>query len=126
MCVIDNKEHVCRKDIFDRECPVCLENLFHSIRGSYVLVCGHSIHFDCLNDCIKNNKRNCPLCRKNIYSGEDLQKINEYIDAQIQLTPFQQEIFYNIKCNDCPFSGEAKFHPYGMKCGGCGGYNTTR
>jgi hypothetical protein len=52
--------------------------------------------------------------------------MNEYIDAQIELFPFQEEISYNIKCNDCPFSGEAKFHPYGMKCGGCGGYNTTK
>jgi Zn finger protein HypA/HybF involved in hydrogenase expression len=31
-----------------------------------------------------------------------------------------------IRCNDCDFVGEAQAHPYGMKCGGCGGYNTAR
>jgi RING finger/CHY zinc finger protein 1 len=125
-CVIDDKGHICRKDAFRTPCPVCLEDLFISTRGSYILACGHPIHIDCLNECIKNNKRNCSLCRKSIYSAEDLQKINQYIDAQIMLFPFSEEISYNIKCNDCSFNGEAKFHPYGMKCGGCGGYNTTR
>jgi len=125
-CIIDNDNHVCRTNAFHNECPICLENLFYSIRPSCILECGHPIHIECLNNCIKNNKINCSLCRKIVYKGDDLKKYIEYIDLQIQLYPIQQEIFYNIKCNDCPFNGEAKYHPYGMKCGGCGGYNTTK
>jgi hypothetical protein len=48
------------------------------------------------------------------------------MDAYIEQFPIQEEMTFTINCNDCAFSGEAQFHPYGMKCSGCGGYNTSR
>ena len=32
----------------------------------------------------------------------------------------------NILCNECLARSEVNFHFYGMKCGECGGYNTSR
>jgi hypothetical protein len=51
---------------------------------------------------------------------------NRGIDSLIEAHPIQEELLFAVNCNDCGHKGEAKFHPYGMKCGGCGGYNTSR
>ena len=127
-CIVDNDkvDHICRENIFHNKCPICLENLFYSVKQSCILNCGHPIHMDCLMSCVKNNKITCSLCRKIIYSGDRLTKYIEFIDAQIDLHPFQEELFYDIECNDCSHKGQAKYHPFGMKCNSCGGYNTIR
>jgi hypothetical protein len=57
---------------------------------------------------------------------ESVEQHNAKMDALISLHPMQEELLVVIRCNDCDFSGEVRFHPYGMKCGGCGGYNTAR
>jgi hypothetical protein len=57
---------------------------------------------------------------------DSLQQYNEGMDALIFSAPIQEELMFVIRCNDCDFNGEVQFHPYGMKCGGCGGYNTSR
>jgi hypothetical protein len=59
-------------------------------------------------------------------SPEAWSKYNEMMDALIEQLPIQDDHAFVIKCNDCGFTGDAKFHPHGMKCGGCGGYNTGR
>ena len=53
-------------------------------------------------------------------------KYIDYIDAQIELYPFHEELHYDVLCNDCSIQGQSKFHPFGMKCGSCGGYNTVK
>jgi RING finger/CHY zinc finger protein 1 len=126
-CVIDcDKPHICRENVFQNECPVCLENLFHSVKPSCILHCGHPIHADCLVTCIKNNKVTCSLCRKIVYSGDCLKEYIEYIDSKIELYPFEEELYYDAICNDCSFQGQVKYHPFGMKCKDCGGYNTVK
>lgn len=126
-CVVDcDKPHICRENVFHNECPVCLENLFHSVKPSCILNCGHPIHVDCLVASIRNNKNTCSLCRKIVYSGDDLKHYIDYIDAQIELYPLQDELHYDVLCNDCSFQGQSEFHPFGMKCKGCGGYNTVK
>ena len=121
-----DKPHICRENAFHNECPVCLEILFHSVKPSCILHCGHPIHVDCLVASIKNNKNTCSLCRKIVYSGDELKQYIDYIDAQIELHPFQDELYYDVLCNDCSFQGQSTFHPFGMKCGGCSGYNTVK
>jgi hypothetical protein len=59
-------------------------------------------------------------------SPEVWSKYNDRMDALIEQFPIQEDHMFVIKCNDCGFNSEARFHPYGMKCGGCGGYNTAR
>jgi hypothetical protein len=59
-------------------------------------------------------------------SPDSLHQHNDMMDALIEANPIQEELTCAIQCNECGFNGEAQFHPYGMKCGGCGGYNTSR
>jgi RING finger/CHY zinc finger protein 1 len=90
-----------------------------------MMPCGHPIHADCLNSYVASNKMNCPLCRKILYNGEALEKIIKCIDEAIENNPIDEENFVDIRCNDCDFTGQVRYHYYGLKCGGCGGYNIT-
>jgi hypothetical protein len=59
--------------------------------------------------------------------AEDQQKmVNTYYDKLIEMHPVTEVSSIVIKCNDCEFVGEVNFHPIGLKCGGCGGYNTRK
>lgn len=119
------EDHYCRKNILG-DCPICMEDLFNSTKTFTILKCKHAIHVDCLNICLKNNNLSCPFCRKMMIDGENLKNYNNDIDEIIRNYPIQEELKLKIRCNDCSFIGEVLFHPYGMKCGGCGGYNTSR
>jgi len=66
------------------------------------------------------------LCRKTLVDGDALKNITRRMDAIIELNPFQPSVLTKIKCNDCAFNDKVLYHPLGLKCGGCGGYNTTR
>ena len=51
------------------------------------------------------------------------------LDEQIKLSPITEEMGLkkvNITCNDCPFTGMVDWHPFGLKCGECGYYNTIK
>ena len=123
-CVSVN--HRCKAEQFHTDCPICLENLFHSTKPAHVPACGHPIHAHCMFQCMQQNRISCPLCRKTMLPPESLQNYNEYMDTLISSAPIQEEIAFVIRCNDCDFNGEVPYHPYGMKCGGCSGYNTAR
>ena len=123
---VNTLNHTCKADRFHTDCPVCLENLFHSTKPATVLPCGHPIHAHCQLSCFQQNRLSCPLCRKNMMSDDILQKHNELMDTLIEQFPMQEELSFVCKCNDCGFNGATRFHPYGMKCAQCGGYNTAR
>jgi hypothetical protein len=61
-----------------------------------------------------------------LVDGEVLQNLIIRIDAVIESNPFQPSVLTKIKCNDCAFNDKVLYHPLGLKCGGCGGYNTSR
>jgi ribosomal protein S27E len=48
------------------------------------------------------------------------------MDTLIESNPLQQSVLTKIKCNDCDFNDKVLYHHMGLKCGGCGGYNTIR
>jgi RING finger/CHY zinc finger protein 1 len=121
--------HKCKNDALKQECPTCLEDLFTSIKPSISLLCGHLMHSECYHSYIKSGSLKCPLCRKSIITSENLKLYNEALDAEIAATPLPIEITgnkINITCNDCSFISELYFHPFGLKCSNCKGYNTTR
>ena len=52
-----------------------------------------------------------------------------YLDEEIRQTPMPEEYAETtvpMLCNDCHVQGDAAFHALGLKCGGCGSYNTRR
>jgi hypothetical protein len=52
--------------------------------------------------------------------------MNKQYDKLIEIYPYSENISAKISCNDCEYKGEVVFHPIGLKCGGCGGYNTIK
>jgi hypothetical protein len=103
-----------------------MENMFHSTKPANALPCGHTMHVHCMQECFQKNQTSCPLCRKTMLSPDAWTKQNEMMDEFIRRFPMQEELMFSVLCNDCGFNGDACYHPYGMKCGGCGGYNTMR
>jgi len=57
--------------------------------------------------------------------GEMRQRMIDEYDNIITSMEYSESIHIIIACNDCDYKGEARFHPIGLKCGGCGGYNTV-
>ena len=53
------------------ECPVCYEEI-NASTGVVTLSCSHSYHFSCISSWfLKNDKSNCPCCRKEMLPIED-------------------------------------------------------
>jgi RING finger/CHY zinc finger protein 1 len=124
--------HKCISDGMKSDCCICLESIFLSKDPVKVLPCGHAIHGSCLEGLLKNNTTLCPLCRKTILDGEALKSLITRIDQVISSHPINSilnvdtgiDTLTKIKCNDCDFNDKVLYHPMGLKCGGCGGYNT--
>ena len=91
-----------------------------------ILPCGHIIHGDCYMSSLRQNRFTCPLCRKTMLMGDMLQRMISEYDMIISTLVYNENINTKIMCNDCGFKGEVRFHPIGLKCGGCGGYNTVK
>jgi RING finger/CHY zinc finger protein 1 len=119
--------HKCISDGMKGDCCICLESIFLSKDPVKIMGCGHTIHGKCFEDLLKSNKTLCPLCRKTILDGEALKSLIIRMDNIIESNPFRSSpsgILTKIKCNDCDFNDKVLYHPMGLKCGGCGGYNT--
>ena len=58
------------KEMEGSECPICLEEMKVGEEEFYeVKVCGHVFHSVCLLGWLEN-KRSCPICRKEIIGVE--------------------------------------------------------
>lgn len=125
-CCVCEDNHKCKENMMQQDCPICLENLFFSIKKSTLLPCQHMVHVDCINLSIENDNITCPMCRKIIFEGENLKKYIESIDELVKNNPYKEDITLQIYCNDCFWKGESKYNPFGIKCGECGGYNTSK
>jgi len=115
--------HKCNNQLFHNDCCVCLEDIFTSREGSIILPCNHTIHIHCRNKWILN-KIGCPLCRKTMIEGEELEKYNKFIDNLIDDNPINETSLVDILCNDCGAKNKINNNPYGRKCLKCGSYNT--
>ncbi|KAD4178560.1 hypothetical protein E3N88_27151 [Mikania micrantha] len=56
--------HVCSENAIKKECPVCLEHLFHSIKPMTNMHCGHAVHLGCYFEMMSKNQPLCPGCSK--------------------------------------------------------------
>jgi RING finger and CHY zinc finger domain-containing protein 1 len=116
--------HTCINNTFHNECPICLEDIFNSIKQVTIMKCGHTIHQKCFIELVKSNIR-CPLCNKSVI---DTTLYNTYIENEINMTPMPEEYKYNVDilCNDCNKLSNTKFHIIGHKCEYCDSYNTVQ
>ena len=61
-----------------------------------------------------------PPCGRQVWSKLDMEV------AETQMPERYQNCYAKILCNDCQTKSVATFHIIGLKCAGCGSYNTAR
>lgn len=128
ICISTNirETHKCVEDMSRRKCPVCLEDLHSSRKTVDIPDCSHMIHKECLSSMLSYGKTSCPICYKSLI---DMRVVWESYDNSIvntEMPEIYRNYYVNILCRDCHEESKAIFHVVGLKCGGCGGYNTTR
>ncbi len=119
--------HKCVQNALRSKCAVCCEEMFTSTDPVSLLQCGHYIHTSCLQNTIDQmHNTTCPICKKTIC---DMTSYWQYLDEMIESTPMPAEhsdTYTDVYCYDCEKHTEhALYHFYGVKCGNCGGYNTS-
>lgn len=119
-----SQKHKCIERSTDRDCPICGDNMFQSVKRVIFMDCGHSIHHGCFEQLLKTSYR-CPLCNKSVVNMEI--QFRNY-DAAIQNQPMPAE--YRdaravVSCNDCSAKSQTAFHWLGLRCSICHSYNTV-
>ena len=97
-----------------------------SLKTASILKCGHAIHSQCKDDLLLSGNPRCPICNS---SFPDMDSTWKVIDGIIAQTPMPEEHCLwkvEILCADGHEKSKPPFHVEGLKCGACGGYNTTR
>jgi RING finger/CHY zinc finger protein 1 len=118
--------HSCVENASRVNCPVCQEDLHTSRQPSHIPPCHHLIHIDCFHQMVDNDLYACPTCGKAMM---DMANVWKDMDKEILDTPMPEEyrdLYAGMQCKDCGHCGTSAFHLVGLKCGGCGGYNTAR
>lgn len=132
MCLPINlkDKHTCIENVSHANCPVCLEDIHASREPSQIPPCHHLIHKSCFEQLtFVHNKLVCPVCNKSLYNEEALKPLWEFYDSEIKSIPMPekyQDLFVEAICRNCQSVGMSTFHPVGLKCQHCGGYNTAR
>ncbi|KAL8427326.1 hypothetical protein Efla_002289 [Eimeria flavescens] len=122
---LQNK-HKCLENAMRRQCPVCLEDMFSSLRQSQVLTCGHTIHSHCLRQLQRQGGMQairCPMCSKSI---ADFSEYWRLMREEIRQTPLDDQFKRKVRivCNDCLERCVTDFHFVGQMCTKCNGFNT--
>ena len=126
LAMINN--HKCNEDGLNQNCPICLDNMFYSRKSSTPLKCCNNwIHSSCFKKYFKTSGI-CPLCSKSLVEmpKEYIENIDKMIAETKENLPDElKDKKVTLFCNDCLKKSEnVDFHPLGMKCTGCGSYNT--
>lgn len=119
-----SEKHKCIERSTDRDCPICGDNMFDSVKRVIFMDCGHTIHHSCFKELLKTSYR-CPLCNKSVVNMEI--QFRNY-DAAIQNQPMPDE--YRdaravVSCNDCSAKSQTAYHWLGLRCSICQSYNTV-
>ncbi|XP_026190618.1 uncharacterized protein LOC34623526 [Cyclospora cayetanensis] len=119
-------KHKCLENAMKRQCPVCLEDMFSSLRQSQVLQCGHTLHADCLRLLQKQRgfqAIRCPMCSKSI---ADYSEFWKQLSEEIARTPIDEQFRRKVRiaCNDCLERSVTDFHFLGLQCAKCNSFNT--
>ena len=101
------------------------KNVFLCRKISILQNCGHYIHCECLENYIKSNNYNCPICRKSL---NDMTSYWKIIKKEIEKSPMPKQYQHwkvKIVCNDCNNQCTISYHFMGNECSTCNGFNTT-
>eukprot|EP01029_Cantina_marsupialis_P023291 TRINITY_DN577_c0_g2_i1.p1 TRINITY_DN577_c0_g2~~TRINITY_DN577_c0_g2_i1.p1 ORF type:complete len:388 (+),score=92.99 TRINITY_DN577_c0_g2_i1:37-1200(+) len=119
--------HSCVQEAINRECPVCMLDMFECINPISVLDCGHCLHQECYNRLIRHHYR-CPVCQKPFHteSARQMYRVMEQEKRVVALPDKFKEKRVKITCNDCTKTGGTFFHFVGLQCEHCGSFNTCQ
>ena len=111
------------KDKYNDICCICQQNLKTSRLHTTVLKCGHLVHHECLNEYLKSNQYQCPLCKKSLV---DMTYNWLEIENYVKTCKMPEEFNYNVRvfCNDCEKKSITKYHFSYNQCQECKGWNT--
>lgn len=120
--------HPCRPRALDSTCPVCMDELSHSVEQVVFMRCGHAIHEPCFRDYTKT-KYTCPICFKCFTDMSNWYKaLDEYLEKERKEHPLSREMAARrseVYCNDCEKKSITPWHYQHHKCQPCGSYNTS-
>lgn len=104
------------------KCPVCLEELrqSHAVKQVYTPPCAHLIHTECMKGMLVHGKFGCPQCRKSMV---DTTAADRALAMCRPAGSFGDLV--TIYCNDCETDCRSLYHPYGVQCTQCKGFNTA-
>ena len=118
---------ICRRNLFENDCAICMEEMGDSVKSGTVMRCGHIFHVDCIMMYMRQNVK-CPLCRK-IMVDKDNEQMRAYVEQmdeliRVQPLPEEMERKVRMKCVECGRQyEEVDWHPLGVKCEDCNVYN---
>jgi len=107
------------------DCPVCYESLIDATIPNTSLNCGHVLHRECYVDMLKNNRYQCPICKKSMI---DTKEYFTHLKQLIEMQPMPDQynnIQVDIYCNDCDKKSKAILHYIATQCTNCESFNTT-
>jgi RING finger/CHY zinc finger protein 1 len=117
--------HKCSR--FSGNCAVCLEDIFTSRSAPTPLSnCTHTVHSTCLTAMLKGGIYRCPECQR---SAVDMRTSWARLDFDLVVQPMPCDLrgkAVRIVCNDCSTPAQVPRHYSGLRCPGCGSWNTTQ
>jgi len=129
MCIhVDTYEkHICLKDKYKNQCPVCREDMHTSRHAPQDLPCGHAIHAHCFRKLAGFDYR-CPVCKKTVVSQSSMAAAWEARAMDIQMQPMPSDLARVVKimCYDCEEKSQnLSWHFLGVQCPNCMSFNTV-
>jgi len=121
--------HKCLQDSLNRDCPICCEYLFTSVKSVNILRCGHPMHAKCANSLLESSSMipRCPMCFKCI-SENWLKNLTDVLDFEVNAQPMPEEVKKDVTilCYECNQTSVVPLHFIAMKCPKCSHYNTAQ
>jgi RING finger/CHY zinc finger protein 1 len=120
-------DHICIKDKYKDNCPVCREDIFSSRVAPLELPCGHVIHATCLRKLAHYDFR-CPICKKTVVDKDNIKSEWESRARDIASQPMPPDLAKNVDilCYDCNSkSYQLSWHFLGVQCPSCESFNTV-
>ncbi len=126
-CCYKTKNHICKENVFDNNCPVCQTYLFTSRDDIIQLNCLHNLHSHCYTELFNNADSfivGCPVCRKSIVRIPKIESQIENYTNSLIIPEEYKDIVATICCNDCLKLSKVPFKFMYHKCQECGSWNT--
>ncbi|XP_070195947.1 RING finger and CHY zinc finger domain-containing protein 1-like isoform X2 [Littorina saxatilis] len=118
--------HKCVEKVSHDVCPVCMEDLHTSRAQMTIPPCGHILHRQCFQQCLRKGHYACPTCNQSMVDMDNVWKDMDEEMKDVDMPEEYRDLDVVITCRDCHKESTTKFHVLGLKCQLCGSYNTAR